>query len=481
MRLGPQTGWARAATGLGVVQMLFLGFLVNRQLTGAGSRNWDLGIFTNAVRTLADGKSFMPYRGMDVLGHHFNAILYLLAPVSWLGGGSRALSLIQVGVLCLGAWPAYLLGRDRMGFADPARSGFVVAVVYLLHPTVSGLSWWMFHPESLALPALLFLWWAATNERWKLCIACAVFVALCREDLLLALALFGLVIAVVLRHAPRAKTVGGFMAVVSMAGWLVVTQIVMPARIGTDEPYYVKDFWGHLGNTMPEVITTALTSPARATEQVRGTEGLAFAATLIAPTGGTALLNPLTLLPAGPQVAAVVLSNDDDSRQVWHHHGAMYLSFSIISMVEFLRRVRAKRLRLAEFGQKWVIGWAFVSWLVMTPLSTGQWTSPNATSAAMQRAVRQIPDGAVVAATVTPGNLVAERETAYTWPNPYRKWKRGYEFAPLPATSTVDYLLLLDSEVTATSAELRDELLGSSGQFVVVSHDDGVLLAQRRR
>ena len=83
----PTTVAARLAAALGLAQCALLSALVTRQLRGAGSSNWDLGIFNNAVWNLARGRAFMSYRGMDVLGHHFNLIFYAFAPVSWMGAG----------------------------------------------------------------------------------------------------------------------------------------------------------------------------------------------------------------------------------------------------------------------------------------------------------------------------------------------------------------------------------------------------------
>jgi uncharacterized membrane protein len=154
-RVLPATVPARIAAALAVVQWGLLSALVTRQLRGAGSANWDLGIFNNAVWNLAHGHRFMTYRGMDVLGHHFNLVFYLFAPFSRLGADALFLCLVQCAFLVAGAVPAYLLGRDRLG---SAVAGLAICAVYLLHPAVTGLTWWMFHPEAMAIPAVMLAW-----------------------------------------------------------------------------------------------------------------------------------------------------------------------------------------------------------------------------------------------------------------------------------------------------------------------------------
>jgi uncharacterized membrane protein len=485
----PLSPTARLAAGAGVVQMGLLSWLVNAQLQASGSSNWDLGIFTQAAYNLAHGETFMSYRGMDILGHHFNLVLLVLAPVMWLGGGAKALSLIQVVALVSGAFPAYMLGRDRVApDATPqtqGRFGLLLAGLYLLHPAVTGLAWWMFHPETLALGAILWAWWAADARRWKLFGLSVIWIVMCREDLPLAMVGFGVAMAIVHRRHRLAKRLGVLTSVLSLSFWVVITQVVMPARIGTDEPYYVKDFWGHLGNTMPEVIKSALKHPVRSTEPLHGPEGVEFAATLLGPTGGLDVLSPITLIPAVPQLAAITLSNDPDSRQIWHHHGALFFPFSILSAAEALRWIRRRKPRILKVYIPFVLTCSLLSYLVMAPTPLGvhgdRWRKGSTTSALLHQAASTIPQNASVAATVTPGNIIANRSEAFTWPNPWRKWKRGYEYAPLPSGDDVDYLLLLRSEMSERNRDLLIELTATTREFDVLVDEQDVVLARRKR
>jgi uncharacterized membrane protein len=472
---------------LTLLQAGFISTLIIRRMTGAGSNNWDLGIFTQATHNLARGEFFMNYRGMDILGHHTNFGLFALAPVSWLGGGATALSVIQALALAAGAWPAYLLGRDRIAAEADVRVkgsfGLAMCVIWLLHPTVTGLSWWMFHPESLALAAILGAWWAACRRHWGRCVLLVLWVVWQREDLPLAMAGFGLAVLLVHRRNRVARRVGIALAVVCLALWVFLTQVFMPARLGTDDPYYVKDFWGHLGTTMPEVLSTVAQEPPRALEQLTNEERASFLTSLLLPTGGTALLSPVSLAPALPQLLAVTLSNDEDSRQVWHHHGALYLAFSVISAAETIRWVRLRRTGAAKLVTTMAVTGSILSYLLMAPtpigLQSDRWPASTAESKAMQRAAHSIPPTATVAASVTPGNLIADRTGAFVWPNPWLKWKRGFEYAELPDPGQIEYLLLLDREVTGRTKQLLEELLGPNGSFTVVQHDNGVLLAAK--
>jgi uncharacterized membrane protein len=486
-RCVPRTGPARIAAALAVVQFVLLSVLTVRQLRGAGSNNWDLGIFNNAVWALAHGESFMNYRGMDVLGHHFNPIFYVFAPFSWLGADALFLCLAQVLFLVLGAVPAYLIGRDRLG---TDRRGLAICALYLLHPAVTGLSWWMFHPETLAIPAVLAAWWAATQGRWKLFSALIIWCLLCREDVALATAGLGAVLTIgrwpgdrVFRN-PTARRVGAVICIASLTWYLGLTQFVMPSRLPTDEPYYVQDFFGHLGSTMPEVIETSLKHPDRALSQVSGGNGVSFGARLLGPTGGMALAQPILIIPALPQLAAATLSNDPDSRMPWHHHAAIVVPFMIIAGAESLRRWRDRPKRLTPI-MAWMLTSASISYLLFSPTPLGplgdKWSGPTEKGAAVREAARIVPRDASVAATVTPGTEMTTRRDIYTWPAPWARWKRGWEFMEFPDPNSVEYLVLARDEIDPKRAELLKTLTGPGGEFVIEWERAGVFIAKRVR
>ncbi len=85
--------------------------------------SFDTGIYDQAVWALGhEGNPFMTVRGLYVHGHHVNLILYLLVPVSWLGGGASSFLVIQTLVFALGAWPVYLIARKVLARPTPIVS-----------------------------------------------------------------------------------------------------------------------------------------------------------------------------------------------------------------------------------------------------------------------------------------------------------------------------------------------------------------------
>jgi uncharacterized membrane protein len=79
-----------------------------------GTFAFDLGTYDQGVWLLSRFKMFDTVRGLNVLGHHMNLVLLLLAPFYWFGAGPEFLLAVQVAAQASGAVAIYLLARDRM-------------------------------------------------------------------------------------------------------------------------------------------------------------------------------------------------------------------------------------------------------------------------------------------------------------------------------------------------------------------------------
>ena len=131
-----------------------------------GTFGFDLGIYDQASWLLAHFRDpFMTVRGLDVFGHHGTFELWLHAPGYWLGWGPKWLLTIQVAAQTAGAVAVWGIARRVIAgrWRDWCATGLVV--VYLLHPSSGWLVWEYFHPEVVAVGALLVGWWAAQIGR----------------------------------------------------------------------------------------------------------------------------------------------------------------------------------------------------------------------------------------------------------------------------------------------------------------------------
>src|SRR5262249_33872818 len=112
--------------------------------------SFDLGIYDQGVWLLSRFHDpFVTVRGLELFGHHVNAILFLFVPFYWLGAGPLFLLSVQVVVQASGAIAIYLLARDRI---HDRWLAVALAAVLLLNPPYHWLASEDFHPAAPASP-----------------------------------------------------------------------------------------------------------------------------------------------------------------------------------------------------------------------------------------------------------------------------------------------------------------------------------------
>jgi uncharacterized membrane protein len=208
-------GVPRFLVAFGMV--LFAGVFVALHLRNHrafGSLAYDTAIYDQAVWLLGRTRNpFMTVRGLYVHGHHVNPFLFLLVPISWLGGGAEAFLVAQTVSFACGAIPVFgltrylIAGAPRGDIAGPRIVRWMqptstpgvewlaagVAVAYLGSPVIQWINWAHFHPESFAALPFLCGWWAMLRRRWGWFGFCVLILISTREETALAVTMMGLV------------------------------------------------------------------------------------------------------------------------------------------------------------------------------------------------------------------------------------------------------------------------------------------------
>jgi uncharacterized membrane protein len=172
---------------------LVFGTLTWRQQSNFGTFGFDMGIYDQGIWLVSRGRTpFVTVRGLNYFGHHVNLVTLLLVPGYWLGGGPHLLYLVETLALASGAAPLYLLGVDRIGRAWPAA---ILALTYLLYPSLEWINWWHFHPDALIIAPLLWAYLFARRRRLRPFVISVIIALSCKEDAALAVLVLGLLIA----------------------------------------------------------------------------------------------------------------------------------------------------------------------------------------------------------------------------------------------------------------------------------------------
>jgi uncharacterized membrane protein len=473
-----------------------LSWLTLRQHARFATYGFDLGIHDQGIWLLsAFRRPFVTVRGLPYLGHHLNLVSLLFVPAYWLGAGPPLLLVVQTMFLGAGAVPVWLLGRDALG--GRGWAALVPAAAYLLHPTLSWMNWWHFHPETLSIaPLLLALWLSAPGRaRWGWYAVCVGFVLSTKEDLALAVAALGVLLLIrsrraSVRLAPPSATrterwwVPGVTTLAAGVGWYgLATQVVMPAFNGGRQPFYIAELFPQWGDSTGSVLGAMLTDPGMVWHLLTSGDRLAYFGRLLAPSGFVALLGLPVLAIAGPQLAANSLSGLATTYDARYHYSVVPMAAVAAAMVAglgVLRRWHRYALRVGLVAVAVGSVLSHHAW-ALTPAGdqyrTGVWAGPDGRDATYAKAVSLVPDDAGVAASFFLVPHLTHRARIYEWPNPWVVGNWGFRNRDPVDPRRVDYLVLdlsLDQEAVLLASR-------RSSEFETVFFEDGVLVARRVR
>ena len=129
---------------------------------------YNLGNFTQAVWATAHGHFLQVTEvgGAEVsrLGIHVDPIIALFAPLWWLWPSTQLFLTAQAVALALGAVPLFWLARKHL---PRDRDAALLALAYLLCPTIGWNATKSFTAVAFAVPLLLFSIWYLDEERWS--------------------------------------------------------------------------------------------------------------------------------------------------------------------------------------------------------------------------------------------------------------------------------------------------------------------------
>lgn len=142
------------------------------------------------------------------LTDHVEPILVLISPIYWLWDDVRALLLLQVVGVAIGAFPLYFLALRRFAVlltpqerrqiwrSEPIQQltrplALGLSLAYLLAPHLQSAVLTEFHAAPLATPLILWAFWAIDARRWGQFAVAALLTALVKEEIALLAAGLG--------------------------------------------------------------------------------------------------------------------------------------------------------------------------------------------------------------------------------------------------------------------------------------------------
>ena len=402
----------------------------------------DLALFNQSVWQVSRG--FRPDStlvGGDYLARNGSFIIYPLGLVArWLPITTTMLA-VQSAALALGIVPLWRLARRRadLKVAPAAAVAFAYACYAALHnANLAG-----FHPETLALPALLGAVHYGLGARWLPFGALVAVVLACRSEFGWVVAVLGVVLAVELRPRTAAAAapvrplspwwgparvgrsllaIGGRHSrtaiVWAFAGllWaLLATETIQPILAGGEFPHLAR--YAEYGSTSSaEVIWGILRRPHVFLGNLVTQENFLLGVTLLAPVLFLPLVELRHLMPAVP---FFVLQLASDTPEALLAESVPVVAFVLVATVFALRRAGAVLVRRVRVNRRLVVTLLlataifFVRDAASSPFHTPwRWTR-DAADAERIAAVERIPDEAAVRASPQLLPLLAERNVLF--------------------------------------------------------------------
>jgi uncharacterized membrane protein len=319
-----------------------------------------------------------------------------------------------------------------------------VVAVYALFPAVHSLNLAGFHPETLALPALLYAAYFGLSSRWRRFGVCCLFVLACRADLGLAVAGLGALVWVSGR-----KVEGRVAVALGLAYTLIAVFLLEPLLGGGTYPH--AGAHATFGASPAAAAWGMLTHPADVIGALLREQNLDLAGRLLAPLIFLPLLAPRYLLPVLP-LELLYLTSETPGPVIYGEQTVAVTGFIFLAAAFALARVGrtgSDRVRVER--------WVLVVLLVAAGVAFGReaapspyrqpwgWGGRDQQDLARAEVLNIVGEGRSVRASATQVPTLAERQHLY---------QLSVSVVPDPAAAAegVDAVALDRSTVPAWSA-----------------------------
>ena len=377
-----------------------------------GELRFDLGNMVQAISNTLHGHfletTTLNGHQNNRLGFHVDPFLLVLLPFFWVWSSPVLLLVLQALAVASGALPVFWLARKHLA---SSRAAAHFAFAYLLYPatqfnafTESG-----FHSVSFAVPLVLYAVWFLDEDRLVPFSAVALLACSTKEEIPLAVGCLGIWYAV--RKGRRLIGLGIFGAGlgITLFDFLWVIPHYSPTGVN---PYAWR--YHAVGGTPHGIAHKLISDPSAFVHAIATEHKIFYLAFLLLPFLGLALLEPLLLLGAVPDLAINLLSGDLHQTAVLFQYTAGIVPFvvaaSIFGAARFKRQ--AVRLSLGVLVATAVVG-------IYSPLILLSTDVPALGSTAVSekaQAVRLIPDGVPVSVSNHLGSKLSDRRYIYMFP-----------------------------------------------------------------
>jgi len=348
----------------------------------------DLGMFDQGVYLISQGKPpISSFTNYHILGDHAAWIWYPLALLYKIYPSVYWLFAVQAIALALGALPTWYLARQA-GLKE--SQALTISTVYLLYPLVFNVNLFDFHPEVIAVPALLSAVLAMRNKQIVWFCFSILLVLGCKA--VLALTVIGLGIWLLWE-----QRLYGAIAIISGVVWYAIANKIIIPLIGGDaatvERYIFR--YKYLGNSFPELIHNLFFQPDLVFGKVLSWDNFTYLILLFIPIiWGISWQGMMPLIAAVPCIMLNLLADYQPQKDLIHQYSLPVLAFLVLSVIASMSLGKG----LLQ-NKRMIILWSMVAFLSLAKFTYfgGKYLQSLDTWQATRQAIAQIqPDKSVL-------------------------------------------------------------------------------------
>ncbi|MEG4390917.1 DUF2079 domain-containing protein [Microcoleus sp. BROC3] len=294
------------------------------------STAFDLAIFDQAIYLISQNQTpFSSLMAINILGDHAAFIFYPLALLYKIYPDVHWLLLVQAVSLALGAWPSWSLARQA-GLSE--STSMAIAAVYLLYPAVFNVNLFDFHPEVIAVPAILAAVLAARLDKILWFCAAILLILSCKAVLSLTVLMMG--IWLFLFEKTRRC---GLIAIFLGAAWfLIATQTIVP-YFNQGKQHAGVGRYHYLGNSVFEIGINLILKPHLIAGRLISADTLGYLTLLFLPVIWWLSPRHLSPLISGlPMLLMNLLSDIEAQRDLIHQYSVPIFPFLLIAVISTL-------------------------------------------------------------------------------------------------------------------------------------------------
>lgn len=464
-----------SAAGLLFVVLGGLALAHAGELTGG-----QVGAYAQGAWLVAHGhEPFVTVRGVHLLAEHAPLGFYPIALVTGYLPTVPALLLVQSAALSVAVVPLWRLCRRVVALRAGASSVLVAA--YALHPAVQNMNLAGFHPETVALPAVLAAAAAGMARRWWTFAAAAAIAVLLHAELGLVVAAAGAVWAAEGHRRP------GLLAVAGGLGWTAVAVLLIGPSVSDGEVVATR-FLADYGDGVGDVVTTMVTEPGQVLRDLATQQNLTAVVALLMPVLFLPVLAPKALLAAVPLQGLYLVSSQESAHGIGDHHVAAATAVVFAAAAVGLGRAGRKgivvvtvdRALLTVLVAATVL--AFLQSAASSPYhEPWEWGRDTAVERARRDAAAFVPEDVAVSASLKVVPPLADRKEVFTFPAPYGGEAPGDPEPLGERREDVDWVVVdtTDREDWGDATATAFDDLGDRG-FEEVFEEAGVIVYERR-